>query len=284
MALNDDAVLTAGVGYVFIGEPGAAAPTVAELDAVANFETWTGNSGEWEQVGHTSRDDMPEFGFDGGDKEVKGTWQKKRLREIATGDPVADSLTFKPEQFDTSSLELYYGTNASAVDGEFGVDGSFNPVEKALLVVIVDGKARLGFYAAKASISRDDSIDMPVDDFTGLPVKATFLDMPGQLLYKWISRAFLSAAAVSNDFTVSLGSPSAGTFTLTYGGNTTGPIAFDATSSAVKAALAALDDGFTAARWTVTGSGGSFSITTPSGSLSGDGSGLTGGTFTVAPA
>ena len=284
MALNDDAALVAGVGYVFIGEPGATPPTAAELDAVPNFETWTGTGGEWEQVGHTSRDDMPEFGFDGGDKEIKGTWQKKRLREIANGDPVADSLTFKLEQFDISSLELYYGVNASAVDGEFGVDGSFNPVEKALLVVIVDGTARIAFYAAKASISRDDSIDMPVDDFTGLPVKATFLDMPGQLLYKWISRAFLSASTVSNDFTVSLGSPSAGTFTLTYGGNTTDPIAYDATSSAVKSALAALDDGFTAARWTVTGTAGSFSITTPSGSLSGDGSGLTGGTFTVAPA
>lgn len=281
MALNDDAVLTAAVGYVFVADPGTTPPTAAELDGIANLESWTGTSGEWEQVGHTSRDDMPEFGFDGGDKEVKGTWQKKRLREIATGDPVADSVTIKLEQFDKSALELYYGEDSAAVDGEFAVSGEFNPVEKAVLMVIVDGSIRIGFYAAKASIGRDDSIDMPVDDFTGFPVKATFLDHPGNPLYKWISRALLSASAVSNKFTLALGTPSAGSFTLTFGGKTTDAIDYDADSTEVKAALVALDDGFTAANWTVTGSAGTFSVTTPGGPLTGSGTGLTGGSFSI---
>lgn len=143
----------------------------------------------WGQIGHTSRDDMPEFGFDGGDSKVAGTWQKKRLREVADGDPVADSVTIKLEQWDDTTMELYFGANAATEEGIFGVDGKFAPVEKALLVIIVDGGLKIGFYAAKASFKRDDAVDMPVDEFAGLPVKATFLDMPGRRLYDWINKA-----------------------------------------------------------------------------------------------
>jgi hypothetical protein len=141
----------------------------------------------WNNTGHTSRDDMPEFGFDGGDTEVKGTWQKKRLREVATGDPVADSVTINLQQWDVDSLEFYFGENTSATPGVFGVSGDFVPVERALLIIIVDGGVRLAFYAAKASLKRDDSIDLPVDEFSSLPVKATFLNHGADDLYQWIS-------------------------------------------------------------------------------------------------
>lgn len=86
-------------------------------------------------------------------------------------------------------------------------------------------------------------------------------------------------------YTVTLGSPSAGDFTLTYKGNTTAVIAYNAAASAVKSALVALDDGYSSADWTVTGSaGGPYTVTTPSGALTGSGSGLTGGTFSVVAA
>jgi hypothetical protein len=149
----------------------------------------------WLNVGHTSRDDMPEFGFDGGDTEVKGTWQKKRLREIATGDPVADSVTMMLQQIDEQALELYYGANAGSTDGVFDVDGNFVPVEYALLIVVVDGENNVGFHASKASFKRDDSIEMPVDEFIGFPVKATFLNHSTRPLYSWISKGLISPAA-----------------------------------------------------------------------------------------
>lgn len=86
-------------------------------------------------------------------------------------------------------------------------------------------------------------------------------------------------------YTVALGAPSAGDFTLSFRGNTTAPIAYNAAASAVKAALVALDDGFGTADWTVVGSaGGPYTVTTPGGALSGSGAGLTGGTFSVNPA
>src|SRR5699024_5130459 len=41
-----------------------------------------GNS--WEPIGHTAEEDLPEFGYEGGDKESKGTWQKKNRKEGTT--------------------------------------------------------------------------------------------------------------------------------------------------------------------------------------------------------
>lgn len=87
-----------------------------------------------------------------------------------------------------------------------------------------------------------------------------------------------------SDYLVTLGSPSAGDFTLTYKGETTAAIAYNAAASAVKSALVALDDGYKSADWTVTGSaGGPYTITPPAvGAITGSGAGLTGGTFSVA--
>ncbi|BCP36364.1 hypothetical protein MINTMi198_17340 [Mycobacterium intracellulare M.i.198] len=148
----------------------------------------------WVNVGHTSRDDLPEFGFDGGKKQMRGTWQRKRLREVESGDPTEDSLKFTLEQFDRNSLELYFGEDAADTSGVFGVDGNFTPVEKSVFVVLVDGDARVGFYASKAEISRDASIKMPLDNFAGLPVKATFLNYGTRRLYDWISLDLLGSA------------------------------------------------------------------------------------------
>jgi hypothetical protein len=187
-----------GFDIAFVGSLQGTSPTVSATGsltggttpaAVASTKTTTNG---WTNIGHTSRDDMPEFGFDGGDTQVKGTWQKKRLREVATGDPVADSVTIKLSQWDNTSLALYYGADASATAGVFGVSGDFTPQEKALLIVIVDGTVRLGFHSPKSSIKRDDSVQLPVDEFATLPIKATFLNLGTNLLYSWISETLFA--------------------------------------------------------------------------------------------
>lgn len=92
--------------------------------------------------------------------------------------------------------------------------------------------------------------------------------------------------AVASNVVVTLGTQSSGTFTLTYKGNTTATIAYTATAANVKSALVALDDGYTASDWSVTGSaGGPYTITSPGGPVTGDGSALgTPGNFVIAPA
>ena len=187
-------MFTAAVGYVFFNAVGSAAPTPALRKTIDLEDTSDWAATGWNNIGHTSRNDMPEFGFDGGDTEMKGTWQRKRLRELETGDPVADYLTLQLQQFDDTALALYYGANSSATAGIFGVSGASVLPEHAFLVVIVDGAERLGFYAPKASVKRDDAISMPVDDFASLPIKATFLNHGTADLYQWINEDLFNPA------------------------------------------------------------------------------------------
>lgn len=186
MTQNDEAVLTAAVGYVYVAATGTAAPSPALLKTInlKDPSTWTGVTG-WTSVGHTSRGTLPEFGFDGDTTEVKGSWQKKKLREITTEDPI-DHLSVTLHQFDEEALGLYYGPNASITPGVFGVKpGQLN--EMAGLVIIEDGDLRLGHHFAKSNVKRDDAIDLPIDDLAALPVKFTYLDYNDELLFSWIN-------------------------------------------------------------------------------------------------
>jgi hypothetical protein len=84
------------------------------------------------------------------------------------------------------------------------------------------------------------------------------------------------------------GAPTGGTFTLTWGGHTTGNIVFNASTTVLKAALVAMDDGYTAADWSVTGTAGAWVVEftgalggAPRTLLVGDGTLLTGGAGVV---
>ena len=186
MAYNDDAVLTASTGYVYTAAVDNAAPAPAAISGLDLLDTSGWAATNWVELGHTSRGDLPEFGFDGGDSEVKGTWQNEQLRNVVSETPV-DYLTVVLNQFDEDALELYYGANASATAGIFGVDGTAVAVEKALFIVIEDGTTQLGFWAPKASITRDDSVSLAVDEFSALPIRATFLSSGSLNLFEWIS-------------------------------------------------------------------------------------------------
>jgi hypothetical protein len=150
--------------------------------------------GGWINIGHTSRDDLPEFGYDGGDTETRGSWQNASLREVVTNQ-AADYCIIRLMQFTKDALELYYGHNASTTAGVFGVPtGTQVPQEHALFIVIVDGTTHLGFHASKASFRRDDSITMAVDEFAILPVRATFMDYgTSAIKYSWIEEDFFAA-------------------------------------------------------------------------------------------
>lgn len=260
MAQNDDAVLTAAVGYVYVGPVGTAAPSPAALKGLAldTPEGWAATG--WTSVGHTSRGTLPEFGFDGGDLEMKGSWQKKKLREIMKDDAV-DYLTVVLHQFDEAALALYYGENNSAVEGVFGVASGAGPLERAGFVVIEDGDVRLGFHFHKSNVKRDDKIELPIDDLAALPIKFTFLDHNSEDLFSWINEDMFNAAPSLP--VLALGSATGGTYTLKVNGVATASIAYGANAAAIKSALVAVDDGISASQVTVTADGSDFEIDIP---------------------
>lgn len=186
MALNDDALFTAAKGYIFVGDVGAAAPTPTEIGV---FDPAVGLvTPAWTNIGHTAREELPEPGFDGGEAETRGTWQNDALKEVTT-EATVDYMTFNLHQFDDLGLSLYYGqaNGAGALPGEFRVMNSGSSTEKAFCMVIVDGDAAIAFYARKSSIRREGPIALAVDEFSTLPLRATFLKDGANDLFRWIS-------------------------------------------------------------------------------------------------
>lgn len=191
--LNETAIFTAATGYVYVGPVGTTKPTPTEITA---HDPVTGLGVGWTDLGHTSREDLPEFGFEGGDTETRGTWRAAALREVVT-EVAVDYVIVRLHQFDDEGLALYYGVeNASAVEGEFAVaNTSTATVERALCIVMEDGASRIGFYAPRVSVRRDDAIEMGVDEFSILPIRATFLKNEGAgdtNLFTWVNEDVLN--------------------------------------------------------------------------------------------
>lgn len=183
MPLTDSAVFTAAKGYIYTGAVDATAPTPQAIyDFVDQSTTLTG----FTLIGHTSRDDLPEFGFDGGDTEARGTWQNEALRTVVT-EAAVDYVTFNLVQFDADTLELYYGQNNTQSDGSYGLAGApGGATEASFVIVVVDGPRKMGFWSPKVELRREDAITMAVDEFSALPMRATFLKSGVNDLFRWI--------------------------------------------------------------------------------------------------
>lgn len=196
MALNENAIFTAAKGYVYVADvDGAAKPTPSQI---SQFSESTGLGQGWRDLGHTSRDELPEFGFDGGETETRGTWRAAALKTVIP-EAAVDYVVIQLHQFDDEGLSLYYGVeNVSDVPGEFAVSGNGTPQERALCIVIEDGDNRIALYAPKVSIIREDSITMAVDEFAALPIRCTFLKKDGEeSIFTWINEEVLNAGASS---------------------------------------------------------------------------------------
>lgn len=184
MALNDNAVVLPAVGYIYVAAVDTASPTPAQIET---FDPTVGLVG-WTQLGHTSRDDLPVFGFDGGDAETLGSWQNASLRRVTT-EVAQDFVTFNALQLDEQILSYYYGVaNPGSTVGKFDVaDSSVTGIETALVIVIVDGDATVGFHASKVSLGREDAIELAIDEFVAVPLRASILKSGSNPLFSWLS-------------------------------------------------------------------------------------------------
>lgn len=177
-------------------------------------------------------------------------------------------------------------------------------VERQVLLVSEFRKGGLPVYTVDAynlakttgiGASKKDKRDSEAAELTYMPLPDGFFMAMVDGVYRPILRhtfvggtgwVAMSGVEQSTQWLVTLGTQTSGTEVLTWGGNTTTAIPYNATSATVKAALVALDDGYTAADWTVTGSaGGPFTITPPKPTpVTGSGAALTTpGNFGITP-
>lgn len=159
MALNDAATLVIGAGNFFTAVTDTALPTDLSAPDVA-----------WENVGHTSLEDIFSVTSEGGEPTTLGTLQAKQLR--TTYSPRTETFTFTLQQFDEAGLKLYYGSNATVgVGGELQVPTDPTATVKAFLVIFTDGAKKFAFYAPKAEILRADDLSLSdTESLAGLPL------------------------------------------------------------------------------------------------------------------
>lgn len=159
MSLNDAATLVIGSGNYLTAVTGTALP--ADLKAPGNA---------WENVGHTSLEDIFSISSEGGDASTLGTLQNRTLRtKYSTR---TDSLKFTLNQFDTKSLKLYYGANAPELANGL-IGNPLNPVPTvcAFLGIFIDESKVFAFYAPKAEIFRADDVAAgDTETLVGLPL------------------------------------------------------------------------------------------------------------------
>lgn len=227
MALDDNAVIIPGQGHVYFAPAGTPQPT-----------DLTDPGYPWVDIGHTSSDNNFKITKDGGDSNILGTWQNPALRERR--DPVVYALTFNLLQISNETLSLYFGGGDASVSGSFGVSLTPKPQERALFVRIVDGDVEVPLYIKKVSVASDDDVEADVEKFLEFPVRATVLGVTGSNLMDWIGADLGLRTSEVQTITIT-GTPTGGTFTLTFAGSTTAPIAYNATAATVQSALEALD-------------------------------------------
>lgn len=159
MAINDLATLVVGSGNYLTAPVGTAMPA----DLLTPLSPW-------QNVGHTSLEDIFGITSEGGEATTIGSLQNKSLRTKYSAR--TETMTFTLQQFDTAGLKLYFGSNAPILpDGSVGVPTNPEPTQSAFLAVFVDGDNHFAFYAPRAEIYRAD--DMAISDtesLAGLPI------------------------------------------------------------------------------------------------------------------
>lgn len=159
MALNEAATLVIGSGNYLTAEVGTAMP-----------ENLLNPTSAWENVGHTSLEDIFSVTSEGGEATVIGTLQNKNLRTKYSSR--TETLGFTLQQFDKAGLRLYYGSNAPELpNGTIGVPTDPIPTTCAFLAIFVDGTNVFAFYAPKAEIYRSDDLELSdTESLAGLPL------------------------------------------------------------------------------------------------------------------
>ena len=169
MALNPNALLLPTKGTVYVGAPDAPPPTVAQLATMSPTAPPTG----FQCIGHTSRENLPAYGKDGGDVTQLGSWWDEGVDAVK--DPETWNLTFSSLQCDSLTLGLAFaGGTLDTVGGTYDI-GDSELVSKSLLLQMGRGVKWRGFYHPNTSINTGDLPELAVDAFLEFQLVAQLL-------------------------------------------------------------------------------------------------------------
>ena len=202
--LANNATLVVNSGNYFLGPVGTKPPT----------DLLNPNS-PWENMGHTSIEDILALTSEGGEATVLGTLQAPNLRNSYS--KRTETMRVVLQQFDVSGLRLFFGQNASTItdDARFlGVPATPQPTKAAFLAVYIDGANVFALYAPSVEILRGDDFEISdTESLAGLPldIKPMFYVPSNQASANSWTWALTPLQAVPNATGATAGTP--GSFT-----------------------------------------------------------------------
>lgn len=159
MARNDKATLVVSTGRFYTGPVGTTAPSDPKKVGV-----------DWNDVGHTSLEDVLSFSSEGGDATTLGTLQAPQHRTKYSARTEAFAMTL--QQFDEDSLKLFYGSNAKlGSSGKIQIPTNPTPTECAFYAVLEDGENTFEIYAPRCEVFRGDDFQISdTESLASLPI------------------------------------------------------------------------------------------------------------------
>lgn len=158
-----------GFGTVFLAPPNTALPP----EGVTAFTRETESVGDWENFGHTSRDNTISLSVEGGDATTKGSWLRSAL--ITQYADVTWSAAGSSIQTDKKTVQRIFNGWDTA-NGKGTVIGQGKKArELAMLILADDDTGKLAFYEPKVAFTFGDAPSFDVENFFELPFAATFL-------------------------------------------------------------------------------------------------------------
>lgn len=200
--LANNATLVVNSGNYFLAPAGTKPPT----DLLAP-------DSPWENMGHTSIEDILSLTSEGGEATVLGTLQAPNLRNSYS--KRTETMRVVLQQFDASGLRLFFGQNMAAIadDPRFmGVPATPQPTKAAFMAVYVDGANVFALYAPSVEVLRGDDFEIAdTESLVGLPldIKPMFHVPVGGSANSW-TWALTPLQAVPNATSAVTGKP--GTF------------------------------------------------------------------------
>ncbi|MEU9515921.1 hypothetical protein [Micromonospora sp. NPDC048169] len=210
------------------------------------------------------------------DVTPKRVWNRRLAPYKVIKSPTEERVKLRPVDYSVATvLTALQGGSISVLSPGVHRWNPGDDEEFALLLCLRDETASQAFHSSRVTLTTPPPRTFGGEDLDGFELELLALEPFTPLT---------SFNPLQTEATVTIGgTPSGGTFTLTFGGQTTSGIAYNAAPSAVQSALVALSS-IGSGNATVSGSaGGPYSVTiSAAGTLTGSGASLTpSGTVTI---
>lgn len=155
----------AGQGWVFTADVDTAIPDLTKFNE-ANLKGLSG----WTWIGHTSKENLPEISYDGGDVTSYDTWDTPAMRSDKA--PIKWGATLNVVSLDQDVLKTAFPGGAwDESTGAYALPAKIDAKNAAVLIVVKDTlNGYGGFYFPNGAVSTGGAPKLNVEGYTETPI------------------------------------------------------------------------------------------------------------------